>query len=1300
MGTKSELLTLEQLIEQLKQKQVIIPLLQRNYKWGIGSEEADSKEATLGKLLDDILEAKRSEQDEYTIGMTTFYEKENIIQIIDGQQRMISLSLIAKALEKYSEFAQITFERDENEERKKFLVNEQDNYEVTSADVLHMRTAFQYLQNNRLKEWTKEEKNGFYQWMLKHVKIISRYTENEPLHEFLCLNEKKTPFSSTDYDRAYQLKYQSGKHNISPAMIIKEHIEIQKFLYTDENIFKLIKIGYKELPNRMDLIFEKMISSMGNQVETKVDKLSSYYDNIDKRETRESDYEKAYKYLKLCHKVLRSICQELEERENSKLNVNVYNAVMMLHEVDPDFKFFDLIDVNDEEMSFEKKIKERFSLLGETYGRMLQNKNAFMQSQLDSELSERRSKSGDINSSAYREMEQYVSRTISGIFDEKIKITEELIEKGKNYSQLVKGGKKSFKEILELSEIKQIIVPSIQRDYTLGSNKEYLMTLLFDISKEFIRSNLPEINKYEKGTAALVAYNCLSEGSLWPMPEIHYYNYYNENDLAAYSGLYLKAGYAGRHEFYSSSKDRAGKESLVYKMCNLKGMLSLEEAEISKIKNAKFFQNKSLNARKLDFLFSVIFGFLEERGNFYLYDGQQRIVTLVYLSAYLINENYPIVNENYPIVNEDEKKQYDEYILLLKKFRFEERNEANEILHLLLNVNTDQIKLEILKKYVVDHSTYSIVQMLDTYEKYRNEYGKQILSFNVKYLMEHIIFEFAVIQEASVADQMYMDLNSKNEPLTIYENYKAELVYVLSQRFNKLYKESWEKQIDNNFLNVCYKSLQDSNESNPAWNKERANKAEELEIIIIHWCFKMACMEYGVEIDSIESKTRLKWMENGKAEDIIRCVGTVLNKKIFTDSGIISIFDRVGKDITSKLVKTDFSLLEFLLWHKLRYEEKKFEYAYSKVGDEKVRIYNLNEEELVWLAKYLIKLFKEKVKEKDINLKESEMIKYLLKKYHMQWKNGCLEADTLSTIPDFYTTDNDAITVEEDKIDKALNYFDGTYLCDPCISTDWLEYVYAVKINQRLNISLYDKVKNWENAENNMNDFSPFSTIEKKLAWEKFDGNYEMFIYYQEKIKEFKGDGVKLDYKIGSQDDIVKCLINIMLEKHLKLSRMKNMNEPEKEVNCQVSINYSENNKIYEAIKSYINNIPTTSSIIRSIVDEITKNYYIQSNNENVEFYEWKQDERKYVLVQEMTIGSFKLDSSCLKNLFSIFKSKKNTDENLLKYVWTTYKGDKEEWLKNNLNKFDYDRALAIISFDAEGIKSKWKEYYSVLPHD
>lgn len=1279
MGIKSELLTLEQLIEQLSHKQIIIPLLQRNYKWGISSDNEASKEATVGKLLDDIMEAKRNEKDEYTIGMATFYEKDDKIQIIDGQQRVITLSLIAKALENYSKFLKITFERDENEEREKILESEQDNYTGNSADVLHMKSAFQYLKKVYFREYDKEAKNEFYQWMVKHVKIISRYTENEPLQEFLCLNEKKTPFSSTDYDRAYQLKFQSGKHNISSSMIIKEHNEIQKILYTNDSIFRLIKIDYNEVPNRMDLLFEKMISSMDENVKNKVVKLSSYYDNIDKSETRESDYEKAYMYLKLCHKVLRSIYQELEEREDSKLNVNVHNAVIMLHKVDHDFKFFDLIDVDDE-MSFEKKIKERFNLLGKIHGRMLQNKNAFMQSQLDSELIESRSREENISNLAYREMEQYVSTTISNIFDEKIKTTEELIEKGKSYSQLTKGGKKSFKAILEASEIKQIIVPSIQRDYTLGSNKEYLMTLLFDISKAFVRSKLPEIKKYEKGSAALVAYNCFSEGCLWPWPKIVRYSYYNEDDLAVYSGMLFKAGYSDKHEFYSHSRDKAGKERLVNNIAQLKGKLKLSDDDMLEIKNSKFFPNESQDERNLDFIFSVIFGYLEERGNFYLYDGQQRIVTLVYLSAYLIRINYFSANEA-------EKKQYDEYILLLKKFRFEEREKANEILNLLLNDNSDPIKLETLKKYVVDHTTYSIVQMFETYENYQNAYGNKILSFSAKYLMEHIMFEFAVIQEASVADQMYLDLNSKNEPLTIYENYKAELVYVLSQRFSRLYKQYWEKQIDNNFLNICYETVHVSNETNPEWNKERANQAEEFEINSIHWCFKMACMEYGIKIDSIESKNRLKWMENSNAEDIVCCVGKILNDKIFINIEIINS--------TSKQFKSDFSLCEFLQWHNLRYEEKKFEYAYFKVGNESVRLHNLSDQELAWLAKYLIKLFKSK----DGCLKETEMIEYLLGKYHTQWENGYLEADTLEMLSDFYTDDVNDTNEYQDKIKKALNFFDEKYLIE--FSSDkkvnWLEYIYVIKINQRTNIALYDKVKYWEQAENDMIKFEPFSINDKKLAWEKFEGNYEMFNYYQ---KKFVYQNFILDYKINSEYEIVKNMINTMSENDLKLLRMKDTNEPEKNVKYQISINYSESNRIYEKIKTYIINNLTTIKITSSIVNEIIEKYYFQNIDDNIEFYKWDQDQLKYISIETVIIASIELDCSDLKKISSIFSSKKNTDENSLKYVWTTNIENKEEWLKNNLYDIGYDRALACISFDSEKVKSKWREFYQVLPHD
>ena len=85
--------------------------------------------------------------------------------------------------------------------------------------------------------------------------------------------------------------------------------------------------------------------------------------------------------------------------------------------------------------------------------------------------------------------------------------------------------------------------------------------------------------------------------------------------------------------------------------------------------------------------------------------------------------------------------------------------------------------------------------------------------------------------------------------MTPYENYKAELVYILSTKFKCFFDKNWKYQLDNCFLDKCY---QEAN----GWSKASADKAEKLEIKVIHWCFKMACMEYGVSIGDITDTKR------------------------------------------------------------------------------------------------------------------------------------------------------------------------------------------------------------------------------------------------------------------------------------------------------------------------------------------------------------------------------------------------------------------------------------------------------------
>ena len=407
MAAKSELLSLSEICKRLNEKSVVIPLLQRNYKWDVegnsgsdntleinsmadyyelleNSESTRKSRPSIENLFNDILYARENKKDEYTIGMITLYEENSekkdskpIVHILDGQQRMISLAIISKALGKSKDFVRLTFERDkENKEREKFLYSSSSEQVKSnnekSVDVQHMKTACEFLQEKCLKKnekkWSGEEKNDYFDWMMRNVMIICRYTENEPLQEFLCLNEKKTPFSSTDYDRAYQLKYWSNQE-ITQEMVLKEHAEIQRYLYTNDKLYDLVKYRYPGFLNHMDVIFQKL--------------LEDKYDKAEGTTGQHKGYKDAFFYLQLCHVVLRSIYQELEEQGNASMNVNVYNAVMTLYQLDKNFKFFDLVDINSNE-TFEIQLRNRFNLLGKTYNYMKQKEyqNEFLQSQL------------------------------------------------------------------------------------------------------------------------------------------------------------------------------------------------------------------------------------------------------------------------------------------------------------------------------------------------------------------------------------------------------------------------------------------------------------------------------------------------------------------------------------------------------------------------------------------------------------------------------------------------------------------------------------------------------------------------------------------------------------------------------------------------------------------------------------------------------------------------------------------------------------------------------------------------------
>ena len=79
--TLTELYTLENL------KNLKIPEYQRPYKW---------TEKNVNSLIDDIISNK--DKSEYRLGTLVFYKNKETLDIVDGQQRIVTLMLILRAL--------------------------------------------------------------------------------------------------------------------------------------------------------------------------------------------------------------------------------------------------------------------------------------------------------------------------------------------------------------------------------------------------------------------------------------------------------------------------------------------------------------------------------------------------------------------------------------------------------------------------------------------------------------------------------------------------------------------------------------------------------------------------------------------------------------------------------------------------------------------------------------------------------------------------------------------------------------------------------------------------------------------------------------------------------------------------------------------------------------------------------------------------------------------------------------------------------------------------------------------------
>jgi len=186
----------------INDKTFYIPLYQRNYKWN---------KKTAVKLAEDLIRCYLKGKQEKSIGLLTLFEHENkngVYDIIDGQQRFITLAIILSLLDDNSNI-EIVFERDTSNRIRENAIAGIDVRD-TNTDVDRIvrnkkairEAIFTYSNYNNSSKICENQKKEFKKFILESCVMLCSIVNDKPEKEFMNLNAYKTSFSICDYVRA------------------------------------------------------------------------------------------------------------------------------------------------------------------------------------------------------------------------------------------------------------------------------------------------------------------------------------------------------------------------------------------------------------------------------------------------------------------------------------------------------------------------------------------------------------------------------------------------------------------------------------------------------------------------------------------------------------------------------------------------------------------------------------------------------------------------------------------------------------------------------------------------------------------------------------------------------------------------------------------------------------------------------------------------------------------------------------------------------------------------------------------
>ena len=337
--------------------EVYVPLIQRNYKW---------EAKTAAKLATDLWNAYKNNQSTYTIGMITFYseetDSETRLQLIDGQQRIITLFLILRFLEPQEDFFLINFERDEgissDENKRISYLKDITNHlmwkeENLYTDVYRFKENYCAIQDSLGKNaYEESKKEEFIEYIKNRLYFLLHISETKPFDEFMNLNNNKTRFVISDRIKA-NLIIGSKDNKQKKENVLKLFQELSKQLFSETEIWKLISWGYceKEIPEDNSKRRKDKLYPDENRLKLLCcERYGS--DEFDVSGTLGYEFAREFKILNQYNIMLKTLSEDIANN-----NWNSYNAFKCLCKLKSETRFFKLVK-NIEENSNRQVLEE------------------------------------------------------------------------------------------------------------------------------------------------------------------------------------------------------------------------------------------------------------------------------------------------------------------------------------------------------------------------------------------------------------------------------------------------------------------------------------------------------------------------------------------------------------------------------------------------------------------------------------------------------------------------------------------------------------------------------------------------------------------------------------------------------------------------------------------------------------------------------------------------------------------------------------------------------------------------------